>query len=227
MRESGESQADAAISYMRYKSANPPRLFQRPDGLCMELERYLAKRQKSIDEAHFADNEAAPRKPREYYSEAVTSISTTLSAIILSEKIKADRNGFQFVPSEFQKSWAFALLAYCKKHDQPPPQQLMDLIFYAMGCQSLSPSPRFAAQIGVVGADIENKEAAAEAAHLDGIASAENCEWSKNALSKKVGVSRTTIARWRRRKDYQRTVDIHREQHLEHLAIWEEINGDG
>lgn len=215
-----------AAERLNFKNRSRPQLFGRPDGLCFPFERYLAAHQETLDRRHYADGERLSRKAREYHHEALVDLCKQLASVILTEKFRADRGGYRFVATEYEKSWIYAFLSYSTKHKQAPPPDLLGLVFDAMGCRSLSPSPEFAAQIGIAGADLDNRAQAVMAAELEGVADAEGKHWSENALGKEVGVSRPTINRWRQREDYRATRDFSREVHLEHLEIWRSINGD-
>lgn len=183
-----------------------------PHGCPADLDEFIAARQRLIDDAHHRKVAEASR--RKFHCEAVKEIAGRMLAKIEQELRLEGRHARQFVPSKYHKSWAFSLLTYCRKHGQPAPPRLMDLIFDALGCRPFSPDPQFLEDIGLT-SDISMPEIAAQAAEIDGRADAAGESVSQLELGRRLNVSRTTVARWRAREDYQATRDYIKRDCLE------------
>jgi hypothetical protein len=91
------------------------------------------------------------------------------------------------------KVWLYGLHAYCAEWKQCAPDLLLRLTFDALGLAE----GRFLAGVE------SDPDAWLEAAALDGEAEADGTTLTATELGQKVGVSRDTISRWRKTKEYQ------------------------
>lgn len=179
-----------------------------------------------MDDAYAGGDGQAPKvNHRHFHREAVEEIAGRLLTAVHKGERLDKRNERRFVATGYQKSWAFMLLSYCRRHHQSIPPRTMDLTFSAIGLTSLLPSAHLLDDLGLT-SDIENPENAAKAAELDGCADAIGKSWSENALAKKLGVSRPSIKRWRERDDYKRARAYHCEHQAELIAISGELDTD-
>lgn len=157
-----------------------------------ELESYIRGQQRNATEQPL--NAFAP--------EGVKRIAGQLLEEVAEGRHAAESQGVPPQVGEHVRSWTYALHAYCHKYNEPAPDELLQLTFAALECREFAPAPAVSRALNLPD-DIRNMPAFSEAAAIDGEADAAGQPLSVNALSKRMGIMRDTVRRWREHPRYQ------------------------
>lgn len=159
--------------------------------------------------ARMEAGEDVSRPTRVVFSEvAVEAIANRVLA-----DVRRDREQFKQAKGHPPKltneaaTWTYMLLAYCTLWRKPPPPALMWLLFETLGLREGHPAPEVARTINVI-EGVDKIDAFRAASMIDGEADAADVALSLSELSRRVGVSRQTLRRWRTMQEYIAVRDV-------------------
>ena len=135
-----------------------------------------------------------------FCKEAVERISRNLLAVAHEKRSRLQASGKIARADNYIKSWSYLLQSYCKEHEVPAPDVLIELTFVAMDLKEFHPDARLAEEIGL--STVTKPREFRHAAVTAGIADAKGEKPNISAMARKAGVDNKLIREWMTKDEF-------------------------